>query len=169
MPCTPGTESPWLWFPGLVHPVPQTKSTARCAPPGLVPGHMKGDTLHLSLLITQGSWGAREFRTPRLHPQPAPTRTHAHLCEEPLPAPHPPLSSPGLGGALSSPSQGAPCVPATVSVLPSFHSFSPLFSIFPPTPTPLRVWTLIVLSFSSPPRRPLCVPSAPLVFPARTF
>lgn len=73
MPCTPGTESPWLWFPGLVHPVPQTKSTARCAPPGLVPGHMKGDTLHLSLLDHSGELGGA--RVPHSAPPP-PARAH---------------------------------------------------------------------------------------------
>ena len=98
-PCTPGTQSPWLWFPGLVHPVPLTKSTAvrtSWAGPG---AHERGHSPPLPAGSLRGAEGRASSPPPHLHPQPAPTRAHAHLCEEPLPAPRP---EPGLIPALTS-------------------------------------------------------------------
>ena len=80
-------------------------------------------------------------------------------------SPRSPLSSPGL--------RDAPSVPAPVSILSSFHSFSP-FSPFSCLLLPLSGSGPLSLSpdpssldFNPLPRRPLSVPWAPLVFPAR--
>ena len=67
-----------LWIiPGLVYPVPLTKSAAWCPLPGLVPVHVEGTLSTFPCRITEVKLGDARF----LHLQPAPTRAHAHLCE----------------------------------------------------------------------------------------
>lgn len=132
-PGTRATQSPGPGFPGFVQPGPPTKSAARCASPGLVRARApKGHSPPLSARTLRGAGRCAGFtRPPPAQGERLPVR-RAPPCSRPRSPgwyPRSPLSSPGRGGAPSSPSQGAPCVPVPPSILSSLRSLPPLSSL----------------------------------------
>lgn len=128
---------------------------------GLIPVHVEGTLATFSCWITKGKLGYARF----LHFQPALSRAHAQLCEEPLPAPRAALELvPALTLLLSRTPRCSqrPRSRFHPLFLPFFLS---VFSIFLPTPTPLRVWTLVCLSFSPPLWTSALFPDGPSPFP----